>query len=352
MSGSALLTPEFVFDLESRMRMLTENEYAAFAANSQWQRFAGFSTIQSKKERISWLLSTAMIEYVNRLGGEVTFDSIVAQTTEWEYKAATAGLRLNRYQLLDHDGNGVEAAGQWSRDMGEYAGYWPQKQIMKAVRDGEAAGSVSYDGVPFFSGSHPLNPFASENGTYANLFTGGASGAFPGALKIDESVSVDVAVKNVGLALAYIRSIKMPNGEDPRGLRGVAIMHPPALENRVQQITGAKFIAQAATAGGGSGDVSAIISNWKFEAPICVDELGAGFPNGDDTSWYIVAKQGGTASELAPVVYVERETFNIVYHDGMSSSELLKANGLEWVLRGANNVHYGHPYQMFKAKAA
>lgn len=346
-----VISQSFTFDLESNMRIVAAREYERLEANLYWQRVAKEMPTQAKKERISWLLDSAKIQYVNRLGGEVDFEDIVSQTTEFQYQAATAGLTLNRFQLEDHDGNGVQLAAHWARQMGAYAAYWPQKQIAKTINAGEVATSLAYDGVTFFNASHPVNPWDASAGNYANVFTGVASGSYPGALPIDSSVTVDVAINNVGKALAYILgAVKMPNGEDPRMLRPRAIMGPASLTTRIQQITNAKYIAQAAAAGGGGADIEAVIRNWGFDMPIEAPELGAGFTNGSDTSWYLLMSDI-TTDDLGALVYVNREPFSIVYHDGVSDADLARVNNLQWITRGANTVGYGHPYLLFKVKA-
>jgi len=343
------LTPEFLFDVESRMRVLSEREYERLTGNLIWTRMAKEMSSQSKQERLLWLLDTAMIEYGSRLGGEVEFDQILAKDTQFVAKAATAGLKLNRFQLEDHDGGGVQLAAHWARQMGSYAAYWPQKQVLKAIRDGGAASSTAYDGKVFFATDHPNNPFDSAAGDYANDLTGAASGSYPGAVPIGGATTVDVALDNLGKVFAYIQALKMPNGEDPRMLRPAFIMAPPALTPRVQQLTDAKFIAQAAASGGGSADVAAVIRKWGLGEPLEAPELAANF-GGSDSTYYIGVEQMG-ASDLGALTYVNREPFSIVWNGEMTDAQLARANELQWVTRGRNVVGYGHPYLLFRCQA-
>src|SRR5687767_5573317 len=99
--ANAAILPSFLWDMESRMRAIAVREYDKLAASNQWRTCAKQMPLTSKRERITWLLSTAMIEYVNRRGGEVTFEDMVSAATEIDYKAATAGLKLNRFQMSD-----------------------------------------------------------------------------------------------------------------------------------------------------------------------------------------------------------------------------------------------------------
>lgn len=345
----------FVHDLESNMRAVTERAYDRLTSGLWWPRLAKETRLTSKRDVLTWLLDTAQIEYVNRLGGEVQFDDLVSQTHSIEYKAATAGLKLNRYQMSDvvngvPGGEAMDLAANWSRGIGAYMSYFPQKHIAKLINDGEQATALAYDGQKFFDTDHPVNPFDTSLGVYANVFTGAASGSYPGALPIDDSVSVDVAVQNVGKAIAYIQSIKMPNGEDPRMLRARAIVAPPALTTRVQQITNAKMIAQDSANGGGSADIEAVVRNWGLQQPVEGTELGAGFTNGSDTSWYLAVEEI-TSDDVGGLIWGVREDFSVTYHDTMSDAELDRANELEWICRGANRGQYGHPFLLFKCKS-
>lgn len=350
MSGP--LTPAFVMDLERRMRVIQNQEYQRLTANLWWSQVAKRIPSTGKSERMLWLLDTAGIQYVSRLGADVEFMDQVMNTTEFTAKAATAGLRLNRFQLEDHDGGGVQLAANWARTITQYGAYWPQKQVATALRNGTQAASLAYDGIVFFkdaSSAHPVNPLDTSLGTYANRFTGAASGAYPGALPISGN-TIDVALENLQKAIAYIAQIKMPNGEDPRGLRVSKILVPPALMARAVQLTNAKFIAQAAATGGGGADVTAVVASQGLGMPVQCDELAAGFTNGSDTTYYLVA-ESATTDELGGVLYVEREPFSVLYHGEMTDAQLARMNEFQWMTRGRNVVGYGHPYLIFRCEA-
>lgn len=346
---STALTPEFVFALEQRMRVIAAQTYPALLENLVYNRFTKELTSTGRKERLIWMLDTAGIDYVNALGNEVEYDNLVSNTVEYEAQAATKGFQINKNDLEDLDGGGVDAAAEWTRQVTTYAAYWPQKQIMKLIREGETAGHTSYDGEVFFSAAHPLNPFDDTVGTFSNLFTGGSgSGAFDKA-PIDNSVTVDAAFQNLNRVIASIETIPMANGEDPRGLRAGMLIVPPALAGRAQQLTNARYIAQAAgSSGGGAAEVEAVVRNWNIGEPIVVPELAAAF-GGSDTDYYIIPKQM-TGDSLGAFVYVNRQPFEIVFNSPMTDKELNVANELHWTIRGRNITAYGHPYLAFKVK--
>lgn len=341
------LTPRFLFDLESNMRLISERDYDRLLSQLWWQLVAKTMPSGAKAERINWLLDTAKIERTLAGGGEVTFEDIVSRTTEYVNENAAAGLELKKETLEDHDGNGVELATHWARQMGAYAAYWPQKEIARAIRDN----GNTYDGLPFFSDNgspHLVNPFKPGAGSFANDLTGAASGIFPGAVPIS-GVTFDVAIANLQKVIAFVASIPMPNGEDPRMLVVNKLIVPPALTAVAQQLTQAQFIAQAATSGGGGADVSAVIRNWGFGEPVTAPELGSAFGGSDDT-YYVLAEEI-TSNELGAFVYVDREPFQMIFHGPMTDAELARTRKMQWTTEGRNVVGNGHPYLLFRCQA-
>jgi phage major head subunit gpT-like protein len=338
------LTPQFLFDFESRMQAITEREYARLTRALWWQRITKVRSTGARRDVIAWLLSTAMIKDQGE-GGNKRFDDLVSTFTEIEQREAGAGLKLRRYQLEDTDGNGLELASQWSSDIGAYMAYWPQKQVVDLLKNGHiAALYTGYDGKAFFATDHPINPFRPAAGTYKNLFTDGD------AAPIDDSVTADVALANLGKVFGAIKSIKMPNGEDPRFLKPVALIVPPQMFPRAVQITNAKFLAQAASSGGGGGDVEALIAALGFSMPIEADEL-AGY---ESNTTYFVAVEQLSESPLGAVIYTEREPFRINYYTGQGGVDAIlnRAKELEWHCDGRNVTSPGHPYLLFKVKAS
>ena len=352
------LTKSFLVDFETNLRSIVESSYSAFAANLWWDRFMLSRPTSSRKEIYAWLLSTAQIRSVNKFGGEMPFEDIIQTSASFEVGAAAAGLKLRRFQLEDLDGHGVDIAAKWAEDIGRYMSYWPQKQLVSLIKNGETG--TTYDSLAFFSDAHLCDPTsAATSATFANLFTGAAASTpstdpndagYPGALPIDASVTTDVALANIGKAVAYIKSIKMPNGVDPRFLRPKALVVPPALQIRAQQLVNARFIAQAAASGGGSADVSSLITNLGFSEPVVVDEF-----SGDDTTWYIACEEV-TGTQIGAFLYLDREPFRITYYTGQGGGTgvdavLDRADELEWHCKGRNVAAYGHPYLFFKVKA-
>jgi hypothetical protein len=278
---------------------------------------------------------------------------------------AGKGLRIRKQEFEDLDGNGVQIGTKWAGDIGFQMAYWPQKLTANLIKDGTVVG---YDGKQQFVASttigtgatdaHPFNPRIPALGGFANDFTSTESGAYPGAVPIhgsgSGSVTVEAALENLNRAIAYIKgSIRMPNGQDPRFLVPTAILHPPALTARVQQLTKAKFIAQSVnnTGGGGSGDVEAVIRNYGFGEPIEAPELSAG-NGGSDTTYYLICEEIAAADQIGAVVYQVREPFSTLFHAPADSSELARMVELQWVCHGRNAITPGHPFMIFRCQGS
>lgn len=339
----AAITPEYLVDLETNMRLVSSQLYQRLQSKLWWRTICKEMTSNAKKERITWLLDSAKISRTGK-GGNIEFEDIVSQTTEFENLNAATGLKLKKEQLEDHDGNGVDLAAHWSRQMGSYAAYWPQKMLAQAM----LANPSTYDGKAFFATDHPVNPFDTALGTFRNRFTSTSSGIYPGALPIG-SVSVEVAIENLAKAIAYVASIPMPNGEDPRHLELGTMLVPPALSARASQITNAKLIAQVASSGAGSADVEAVIRDFGLAQPVVCRELGSAF-GGSDTTWYLAVRDV-TADELGAFVYVNREPFSVVYHGPQTDAQLARIREFQWTTEGRNVIGPGHPYLLFRCEA-
>ena len=362
------LVPSFLFDFESEMARITENEFARLIAsdNLWWQDCTKTRPTGKKREIIAWLLSTQRIYDAGKTGGNIQFDDMFAVSQEYDVRNAAGGLELQKNQVTDNDGDGFDFAAEWSANMGAFAAYWPQSLVATLILNGATnTNGTCYDGLNFFQNGaggtpHPYTQFNVGLGGFFNWMTGGAlqNLNYPGALPIDESVPTETALKNLQIAMAYIATIKMPNGVTPRYLKPIRLFHAPRLTARAQQLTNAKFLAQAATAGGGSGDVDAIMKAWGLMQPVEVQEF-AGQTSGDgakvDTTWYLACEQM-SSTQLGGFVYVDREAFKVKFYTGDGGGTgvdaiLDRARTLEWHIDGRNIAGYGHPYAFFRFDA-
>jgi len=145
------LTPSFVFQYEKRMRAIQEDEFARalLAVNTWWPRISKTMNIDGASERLTFFLNTAEIRPVG-FGGNVPFEPLVTQSTELVPQRYASGIRVNKDQLLDLRGGGLDILADWSRQIGVKMAYWPQRLLAEIIMNGaNTDGSANaYDGVP------------------------------------------------------------------------------------------------------------------------------------------------------------------------------------------------------------
>lgn len=232
--------------------------------------------------------------------------------------------------------------------MGYSSAYWPQDRLFGGLlANGET--DSGYDDVSFFSAAHPLNVVrGAARGTYANLFTGTAvSGApatdlsqalYPGACPIDgtNAPTLQAAHDNLARAVAYVESLKGPHLK-PRHLKVRFLMAGTALRKRASEVLSTKYF------GTGQGSTENVISTWGVE-PLIVPEISS------LTDYYLVCEwkkgQGG------PMVFQNRRAYVLTSYAPETTLTLQRAKKFEWDYNGRNAVAYGHPYYVFKVKAA
>lgn len=338
------LNPQIVLDFQTNVSTIMEREYARFGSNLWWQSVAKVRNSLSLKETIAWMINSAMIRDQGG-GGNYSFDDLASKTTEIENKYAGAAFKITKAELQDvyngiPGGAAFEAGSEWGSQIGAYMAYWPQKQTAYALMNGHTASLFSaYDGKALFATDHFVNALDASAGSYSNYLSGGS-------YDVSEAVSADAALAVLGVVRNAIASIKMANGEDPRFLVPKSIICGSKLLPRLSQLTSAKFLAQAATSGGGSGDVERLIQSLGYGMPVEAPELN-GFES--DKTFFVVCEQA-SSSQLGGIVYQEREPFSMDMYDPTQSPELGRRQSFEWHVQGRNAIAAGHPYLIFKVK--
>lgn len=386
------ITPSFVMQYERNMRAISEKEYVRKLADEHtwWNKVMRTMPIERKTERITWLLETAMIEPVGPTGsGQMEFENLVSQTVEYPTFRHAKGCIIQRDQFEDLDGTGLNEVAAWSEQIGIESAYYPQRLGAHLLLNGaNTDGSANaYDSVPFFADNtsntingvsvkgHPFNPYRPELGGYKNWLKGASASGYPGALPIDDSVAVDVALVNLGKILAHISDNRMPNGVDPRFLKPAFILAPPRMAPRLNQLLNARFIAQLAGTGSaaGSGDVMATVQGFGLGRPIIAQELAASYNlnlktpymgpsgavkfatesvTGSDTTFYVICQEMKTTS-LGGLLHLQRKPFKVNYYTGDSGgtgmqADLDRANQFEYHVQGRMSCAYGHPYTVYR----
>lgn len=372
--SQGIVSADFVFNLEKRIRVIQEKSFAQRMTKDDiwYPSLMKAFPMQGKSERFSWLIDTASIEQLTpndggESGGSLSFDELATVSTEYfpaHYGRAT---KMGKLKLLNMMQAGLDPLGTWAASVAAYGAYVPQRVLAQTILNGEAI--TGYDGVNFFSAAHPVHPLIPALGTYANLFTGAASGSYPGALPIDNSVTLDVALNNLVKGLAYIEgAIGAPNGAgDPRMLHVEKILYPPQMQGRISQLIEAETIVQQGTGGAGGADVRAVLKKFQLAEPQKVKEFDGnrsyifgspGFKTtvtGNDTTWYVIAREA-TSEELGAFLWNVRVPFGMQMYAGDGGNldgvdaVLGRSNDIEYHYQGWMAVNVGHPYTVFKFK--
>lgn len=352
---SALVYQQFLASVEDSMQSLSENAYQGAIRRSWFPLVGKHRETMSRRTYVNWLLTTAQL-HRGRSGGSADFVSMAFALTVLEVEASQTGLRLQRSEFEDSmqgepSGEGINIALAWAEQMGAAIAHEPQKLAAEILRRGHLAGSAggfdAYDGKPFFSMEHDVNPYEPKAGTYSNLLTGSADGAYPGACPIDDTVTLDVALENYASVLGHIGAIKMPHGEGLRCLRPRALLVPPRMAPRALRVAGLTAvppIGPDATL----LDVAEVANAAGIVLPVHVPEL-SGFE--DETSYFVACEQVAS-SELGAVICMEREPHAIRYHGPNSDVLLSRTDTIEWHVKGRNKIAPGHPFLLFKVKAS
>ena len=128
-----IVDSSFVFDFESRLRVLQTNEYARMLASLYFQKFTKMMTSESREEVLGWLQDSAFIE-AQGLGGNVKYDDLSMLEQTIVNLDAGKGLRVRKQQFEDLDGNGVAVGTKWVQNISGYGAYWPQALIMAMIK--------------------------------------------------------------------------------------------------------------------------------------------------------------------------------------------------------------------------
>lgn len=256
---------------------------------------------------------------------------------EIETKYASAGFQVTRDQLEDvHNGvvggEAIELSEEWAQQVGAQQAYYPQQKVVDFLDDAESI--VGYDQVPYFAANHKVHPLDPTKGTYSNLLTDAKYQIAPS----DDSEDILDSMREV---FAYMASLKMPNGRQPRFLRPAGILCGPHIAPIVANAIDAKFIA----AGNGTEDKTALVQKLGYALPIQADELS----NFD--GYYVIAKQMAS-SKIGALIQMTRRPFEMRTFAPMTMQQLSQKEEYDYQVKGKQSISPGHPHFLFKVRAA
>lgn len=327
------ITPQFIVSFETKLSGLVTGNWDRVNANLMWDRVMKERPASSKVEILTWLLETARI-YPEGNGGNKRFDDMLAATTSLEVFNFGAGLRLSKNEIQDNQMKdqptvgALDYAAKWAKDMGGATAYHPQSQLFALIAAGTTA--TGYDGVPFFSASHPMLA-TGGGGTYSNIITGVPLLVTGQPTQAD---NILVGRKNLGTALATVRGQKFFGGV-PRFLRPSILVVPTTMADVAYQVTGADIINQTT-------NVIQRTNQGNALEPIVAPELDA------DPNTYYIGVEDTLSDEMGAFIYANRENFAMTQYGPTDDAVLQRIKQFEWSMDGRNGTMYGHPYLFYK----
>lgn len=317
----AEITPTFVQNFQTNLTQKVSNAWSRTNKNLFWDKLAVKTGSSTLKEYFEWMLETAQIRNTGSKGTELEFEDVAAISFGLQNENFGTALRLERNAIED---NKYDRAALWAGAAGQAAAYHPQRKIVELILNGKTG--LGYDGVAFFSASHPVNPYDTAAGTFSNLFT-----------------AKPLTAANLAAVVASIVSIKHP-GDAPRYLRPSILVVDPSKELAAAEITGAEIITDPLNGSSAAPATNMIKRAYNFGQPIVVPELAS------EPGVYYVGVEADEDALGGAFIYQERKPFELNSYVGMTQAELDRINAFEWHMRGRNVAAYGHPYLFFRVE--
>lgn len=320
-----VVSPQILRRIEDNLRYIYVSAWARREKGTWWRRIAKPRSSGTKKELLQWMLETAQILPAGN-GGKSTFDDLVEVHWEIENEDFDTSLQLSVDEI--EDGEGLDRPGTWAKHVGNLGAYWPQKTMAQLLRDGKT--KLCYDGLPFFSDSHPVNPYGGST-EFSNLLTG-----------------LPFSAENLAKVYAHIEQIVAPDGE-PRHLKPSIVAAGPVERLAVTQALGAEIFADPVSSGTTAPATNVIKSAYGFAEPLIAPEFNEVATVGGKSRgvWYLFCELLED-DELGALIYQERKAFGMNSYAAMTDAQLAMLDAFMWKLKGRNVGTYGHPFLGFR----
>jgi phage major head subunit gpT-like protein len=247
-------------------------------APTYFQQFCRTKGSKGRDTRYGW--SDRISNFREWLGSRQVQNIVTQEYTIlnrlWEL---TTGIK--RVDLEDDIYNFLGAS---PREIGRQAKILPDIRVTALMQAGKI--NTTFDGVPFYSGSHPVDTANTSKGTESNLF---------------DSSTVGVTPLNQFNAQAVIAAMGSLVGRDgnPFGFWPSLVIVPPQLKFSAEQVFDMQFIAQALTVAGVANGVAMTENALKGQCKVLTSEWLATDPN----SWYMVDLR---SEEFRPLTWQSR----------------------------------------------
>jgi hypothetical protein len=343
----SVITTAFVNRFETNIHVLIQDAWKRRAATLMWDKLMLERESSTGRDQLFWLLETAKIVDEGK-GGNTRADDLAANFFEIVNKTSGAMLRLTTNELLDNQMSdaglknmpALDFAGAWARQVGGHASYWPQQLLISLLTGGIT--NIGYDGVAFFSTTHPINPFNSGVGTFSNRISGS-----PLSVVTSGVYDLNKMAYNFAQVLATVRKTLQPNGL-PRDVRWKYIVAGPDMQFPLAQLfqsktlVGSTAFGQMANPLAAGGDVPQISSIDGIQVIILPELTEVGV-------CYLVAE--ALPDEGAAFIFQNRDPYKLTSYVPENDSSLQRRKEFEWSFDGRNAGSYGHPYLALRIEA-
>lgn len=202
--------------------------------------------------------------------------------------------------------------------LGRQGKVWPDDQCFAALINGGAATSLCYDGLPFWSNAHLIDPSGVTAGTQSNDLGLALTGA------------------NFATALATGKAYKgrdnVPLGTFNNGRPLLAC--GPTLEKTARDLVSANFFSPAATYGAAAANAPSD-NTFNGAAELLVTQWIT-----SSTAWYLIDQSFG----LAPIVWQQRLPPTVQTRTADSDEPVFTRDQLQWGLRARGVAGYTLPF--------
>lgn len=291
-----------------------------------WPKLAQLVTSKSESETHVWMDRIPQLrKWVgDRFLQSASLRDYILSNVPYELTEA-----LDQFRIEDNKIGSFEPV---VRAMGEQAKKWPDTLIFNPASGSDPGGvlaagtsAITYDGVPYFSTSHPVNIDNAAQGVQSNYSASGKP------LTFDNFRFVRAAMR------AYKGADGLPLKVNPK-----LLIVPPALETAAEQILTMDYIAPNSTFGAGaSGAMQENPLKGKADL-LVVDDLA-----GQDTGWYLA----DNTKSIKPLLFQLREAAKFVMKTRPDDPAIFSRHEVQYGVSVRGAAGYGPWFLMYRAQA-
>lgn len=276
-------TPAEVLALQPVWNLALQGGFAAY--QPEWQNIATEAPVDESNRLI--LIAADRPQLIREWVGDRVENAIVVRSIDITPLPYESTLAIDKYQFQDtgrvgHYYNGVFA--NWGMQMKAF----PDALLGTAF--GLVTVTVGYDGAPFVSNSHPVNPEDPTTATWTNIL-----------------INTPLTTENLAVAVATFKNVPGRDGLPWSNRKaGIKLVVPTSTEFAARQAVQSTMIGRSVAAG--AGGVGGAATEENVFLSMAVDDVVVLQTISDQTSWFLTDNH--TAS-YGPFVLGMREPFYI-----------------------------------------